>query len=57
MNHRGTASGASKAPKGTISWDKARSGVWHAHLHRTPKPVREEILPPALPAGEFGILD
>lgn len=36
--------------KGTLTWE-ASGKIWHTHLHRTPKPVREEIFSVPMPGG------
>jgi len=44
-----------EGPKGSIDWD--RDHIWYSHLHRTERPVREEITPLSVPPAEQAILD
>lgn len=44
-----------QGPHGSIIWDKDR--MWHTHLHRTDKPLHEEIFPLRVPPAEQAMLD
>lgn len=44
-----------EGPGGSIDWEGTR--MWHAHLHRTDRRLREEIFPVSVPPAEQAILD
>jgi predicted dehydrogenase len=44
-----------EGPKGSIDWDKEH--IRYSHLHRTDRPVRQEITPLSVPPAEQAILD
>lgn len=44
-----------EGPRGTLSYSLGR--ITHAHLHRTDKPLRNEVFPAPAPGGGAAILD
>lgn len=45
-----------EGPKGSITWERDHK-IWHHHLHRADRKVREEIFPVSVPGPQQAILD